>query len=221
MPGPISVIIPTLDSARHLPRALAPLVDGMSEGLIREVIVSDGGSADDTLAICDAAGCVLVSAEAGRAKQLIAGAAAAKGKWLLFLHPQTALARGWTEEVQLFLQFTEARKRAAVFKLAFDDKSAKSALFWARLRASAMKLPRGDQGLLISRFLYDGLAGYRDVVNEDIEFVRRVGGKRLVFLETEAVTSADGYRLRAGPAESVGMIARYFLGADPLELAKR
>lgn len=197
------------------------MVDGMADGLIREVIVSDGGSSDETRDIADAAGCTLISNEPGRAKQLLAGAACAKGKWLLFLHPQTSLARGWTDEVQMFLQFSEARKRAATFKLAFDDRSAKGLLFWARLRTQTMKLPRGDQGLLISRFLYDGLCGYRDVPNEDIEFARRIGGKRLMFLESEAVTSAEAYRLAASPAASVGMIARYFMGADPVELAKR
>ena len=221
MAGPISVIIPTLDSARHLPRALAPLVDGMHEGLIREVIVSDGGSQDETVEIADAAGCTVVSSEPGRARQLLNAVARAKGKWLLILHPQTALARGWTEEVALFLQFNEARKRAATFKLAFDDKSAKGVLFWARLRAQVMKLPHGDQGLLISRFLYDGLSGYRDTPNEDIDLARRIGGKRLVFLETEAVTSADAYRRAPNAAASVGMMARYFLGADPVEMAKR
>lgn len=221
MAAPISVIIPTLDSARDLPRALAPLLDGVQEALIREVIVSDGGSRDETLEIADAAGCVLVSGEAGRAKQVLNGIARAKGKWLLILYPHTTLARGWTDEVQLFLRFNEARKRAATFKLAFDDKSAKGALFWARLRAKVMKLPYGEQGLLVSRFLYDGLNGYRDVPYEDIDLVRRIGGKRLVFLDTEAVTSADRYRLGANPAANVGIMARYFMGADPVELAKR
>ncbi|MBX3430202.1 MAG: glycosyltransferase [Hyphomonadaceae bacterium] len=221
MAAPVSVIIPTLDSARHLPRALAPLVDGTQEGLIREVIVSDGGSRDETLEIADAAGCVLVSGKPGRAKQLLNGVAHAKGKWLLILHPQTSLARGWPEEVSLFLRFNEARKRAAVFKLAFDDHSAKGRLFWARLRANVMKMPHGDQGLLISRFLYDGLNGYRDVTHEDIDLARRIGAKRLVFLETEAFTSADKYRYAPNAAASVGMMARYFLGADPVELAKR
>ncbi len=139
----------------------------------------------------------------------------------MMLHPQTALARGWTDEVTLFLQFSEARKRAATFKLAFDDKSARGTLFWARLRANVMKLPRGDQGLLISRFLYDGLGGYRDIAHEDIEMARRIGGKRLMFLESEAATSADAYRDAVNPATSVGMMVRYFLGADPVELAKR
>lgn len=221
MAGPISVIIPTLDSARELPRALAPLVDGMAEGLIREVIVSDGGSKDETQEVADAAGCTLIDGPAGRAKQLLAGVARAKGKWLLILHPETALARGWTDEVQLFLRFSEARKRAATFKLSFDDKRAKGPLFWARLRAKMLKLPRGDQGLLISRFLYDGVGGFRDVAHEDIDFVRRIGGKRLMFLETEAVTAADNYRRAAGPSATVGMIVRHLLGADPVELTRR
>lgn len=221
MAGPISVVIPTLNAARALPRTLAPLVEGVSEGLIREVIAADGGSQDETLEIADAAGCTLVSGEAGRAKLLRTGAMRAKGKWLLFLHPGTALARGWTDDVRPFLQFNEARKRAATFKLAFDDKSARAALFWARVRAQVMKLPHGDQGLLISRFLYDGLNGYRDVAHEDVDLARRIGAKRLVFLESEAITSADNYRRTANPAETVGAITRYLLGADPLELAKR
>ncbi|WP_229255097.1 glycosyltransferase [Candidatus Viadribacter manganicus] len=204
-----------------MPHALAPLVDGMAEGLIREVIVSDGGSHDETVEIADAAGCSVIVGAPGRAKQLIAGAACAKGKWLFFLHPRTVLARGWTDEVQTFFQFSEGRKRAAVFKLAFNDRSAKGALFWARLRAQMMKLPHGDQGLLISRFLYDGLSGYRDMVHEDIDFARRIGAKRLVFLETEAVTSADAYRRAANPAATFGILTRYFLGADPVELAQR
>jgi hypothetical protein len=221
MAGVISVIIPTLNSGPSLPRCLAPLVDGMAEGLIREVLISDGGSRDETLEIADAAGCTLISGEAGRAALLRNGAARAKGKWLLFLHPETSLARGWTDEVQRFLSMPEARKRAAVFRLAFDDPSAKGALFWARLRARVMKLPRGDQGLLISRFLYDALNGYRDTAHEDIEFVRRIGGKRLVFLQSDAVSSAADYRRSEGAVQNIGLMARYLMGADPPELAKR
>jgi glycosyltransferase involved in cell wall biosynthesis len=214
MAGPISVVIPTLNAAADLPRALAPLVGGVTEGLIREVIVSDGGSRDETLEIADAAGCVLVSGEPGRAKLLRTGVARAKGKWLLFLHPVTALADGWTDEAQTFLSLPEARKRAGAFRLAFDDPRAKGALFWARLRVTVTRLPHGDQGLLISRFLYDALGGYRDLgYNEDIEFGRRLGAKRLVLLQTEAVTRA-ALHLRAN---NIGIMARHLLGADPVE----
>ena len=222
----ISVVIPTLNAAAHLPRALAPLVRGVTEGLVKQVIVADGGSSDDTVAIAEAAGCDVVASAPGRAKQLRAGAEASRANWLLFLHADTALAAGWVEEVQRFLDMPMARKRAAAFRFAFDDDSpaAKRAVFWTRLRARVMKLPYGDQGLLISRLLYDGLGGYPDLpLMEDVELVRRIGRRRLVLLETEAVTSAEKYRRDGWDKRAwrnLGLMARYLMGADPVELAK-
>lgn len=221
----ISVVIPTLNAAAHLPRALASLMPGVG-GIVKQVIVADGGSDDETRAIAEEAGCDIVAAERGRAKQLRAGADAAKGKWLLFLHADTALAPGWVEETQNFIATPQSRKRAAVYKLAFDDTSAQArrVVFWARMRARVMRLPYGDQGLLISRFLYDGLGGYPDMpLMEDVEIMRRIGPSRLVLLDTEAVTSAekyrrDGYDKRAW--RNLGLMARYLMGADPVELAK-
>jgi rSAM/selenodomain-associated transferase 2 len=209
-----------------LPRALAPLVQGAADGLIKHVIVADGGSQDDTVAIAEAAGCDVVTSAPGRAKQLRAGASAAKGSWLLFLHADTELAPGWVAEANRFMSQPQARKRAAAFRLAFDDDSpaARRVVFWARLRARVMKLPYGDQGLLISRFLYDALGGYPDLpLMEDVELVRRIGRKRLAILQTEAVTSADKYRRDGWDKRSwrnLGLMARYLLGADPIKLAK-
>ena len=222
----ISVVIPTLNAAAHLPRALAPLVQGAADGLIKHVIVADGGSQDDTIAIAEAAGCDVVTSPPGRAKQLRAGAGAAKGNWLLFLHADTELAPGWVAEADRFMSQPQARQRAAAFRLAFDDDSraARRVVFWAHLRARVMKLPYGDQGLLISRFLYDALGGYPDLpLMEDVELVRRIGRKRLVILQTEAVTSADKYRRDGWDKRSwrnLGLMARYLLGADPIKLAK-
>ncbi len=222
----ISVIIPTMNAASHLTRTLAPLAAGMTTRLIKEVIVADAGSEDDTLAIAEAAGCTIVRADRGRARQFRAGADIAKGKWLLFLHADTELSSGWAEETARFINAPQSRKRAAVFKLAFDDTSpeAQRVVFWARLRARVMKLPYGDQGLLISRFFYDGLGGYPDIpLMEDVEIVRRIGSRRLILFETQAVTSAekyrrDGYDKRAW--RNLGLMARYLMGADPVELAK-
>jgi rSAM/selenodomain-associated transferase 2 len=222
----ISVIIPTLNAAPHLPRTLQALVAGMTGGLVKEVIVVDGGSNDETLAIADAAGCTIAKAEPGRAKQLRTGVGVSKGKWLLFLHADTELATGWVEETARFLDAPQSRKKAAVYKLAFDDASAeaKRVVFWARLRARVMKLPYGDQGLLISRLFYDGIGGYPDIpLMEDVEIMRRIGPKQLVLLETQVVTSAEKYRRddhdkRA--LRNLGLMARYLMGADPIELAK-
>lgn len=220
----ISVIVPTFNDAANLPRALAPLVAGVG-GIVKEVIVADGGSADETLAIADAAGCNIVKAEGGRAKQMRAGAEVAKGKWLLFLHADTVLAPSWVEETERFINEPQSRKKAAVYKLALDETSreANRVVFWARLRGRVMKVPYGDQGLLISRFFYDGLGGYPDVPQmEDVEIMRRIGPQRLVQFETQAVTSAEKYR-REGPKRgwrNLGLLARCLTGADPVELAK-
>lgn len=222
----ISVVIPTLDAAAYLPRTLEPLVDGVARGLIKQVVVADGGSTDRTLEIAEAAGCDIVRAERGRAKQLRAGAAAAKAKWMLFLHADTVLSPGWIEEAERFLSSAQSHMRAAAFKLAFDDvsPSARRVVWWARQRAKWLKLPYGDQGLLISRFFYEASGGYSDLpIMEDVEFVRRLGADRIVLLETEAVTSADKYR-RDGfdrrAWRNLVLTLRYLLGADPVELAK-
>lgn len=222
----ISVVIPTLNAARHLPRALAPLVQGVHEGLVKQVIVADGGSTDETLEIADAAGCDIVSGAPGRAKQLRAGAAASRANWILFLHADTALMPNWVGEAQRFMNQPQARTRAAAFRLAFDDDSeaARRVVFWARMRARVMKLPYGDQGLLISRLLYDAVGGYPDLpLMEDVELARRIGPKRLTILDTDAVTSADKYRRDGWDKRAwrnLGLMARYLMGADPVELAK-
>lgn len=222
----ISVIIPTFDAARRLPRALAPLVAGAARGLVKQVIVTDGGSTDDTIAIAEAAGCEVVVGEKGRAKQLRAGAAAAKANWFLFLHADTELGPGWVGEAERFMGAAHAHMRAGAFRLAFDDASlqARWVAFWARVRADVMKLPYGDQGLLISRFLYECVGGYPDLpLMEDVEIVRRLGAKRLVLLRTEAVTSAEKYRRDGYVRRSwrnLTLTARYLMGADPAVLAR-
>jgi len=221
----ISVVIPTLDDARHLPRALAPLVHGVQAGLVKQVIVADGGSRDETLEIAEAAGCDIVVSAPGRAKQMRAGALASRANWLLFLHADTALGPNWVSEAHRHMSLPQARKRAATFRLALDDDSAvaKRIVFWARLRARVMKLPYGDQGLLISRLLYDALGGYPDQpAMEDVEIARRIGRHRLAILNTEAVASAEKYRRDANlhALRNLSMMARYFMGADPVELAK-
>jgi glycosyltransferase involved in cell wall biosynthesis len=188
----ISVIISALNSARVLPRALSPLVDGVAHGIVKQVIVSDGGSRDETLEIADAAGCDMVTGEAGRVEQMRAGVTLAKAPWLLFLPATTALAPGWPNEVERFLTHPNARYRAAVFKLVFDSDAGGVDLAWARFRSNWLKLPYAAQGLLISRALCDAHGGYR------ADIARRIGGRRLYILEAEAVTQREAVRESSG-----------------------
>jgi len=220
----ISVVIPTLNAAKSLPHALSPLIGGVIADLVKQVIVVDGGSTDETLALADAVGCEIVHSLRGRGPQLMAGAAAATGSWLLFLHADTVLAEDWISEAQRHVR--SGKERAAAFRFAFDDDglAARHAAFWVDLRCVLFKLPYGDQGLLISRKLYDALGGFRPLpLMEDVDFVRRIGRARLSLLRAKAFTSAEKYRRDGYMRRSLHnlfLLARYLTGADPADLEK-
>jgi glycosyltransferase involved in cell wall biosynthesis len=190
----ISVIIPTLNAERSLPRCFDSLIAAAVRGVVREVIVADGGSADATLEIADAAGAHIVQTKKGRGLQLAAGAAIAKSDWLLFLHPDTALEQGWENEVESFIgQSAIERPRAAVFRFALEDfgATARRAEAKASVRTVLFALPYGDQGLLLPKRLYQKIGGYRALADmEDADIVRRVGRRRLVGLRSRAINMA-------------------------------
>ena len=196
----ISVIIPTLNAERYLAETLAALVPAAVDGLIREAIVVDGGSSDRTAAIVDAAGADLVRGGGGRGSQLAAGAARARFSWLLFLHADTVLAPGWEREASQFMERVDSGARpvaAAAFRFALDDMGARPRVLerLVALRCAALRLPYGDQGLLIPERLYAEIGGYRPLpLMEDVDLVRRLGRRRLVMLASRAVTSAERFR---------------------------
>ena len=194
----ISVIVPTDNAERLLPRCFDSLIAGAVRGVVREVIVTDAGSSDGTLAIADAAGAHVVHSRKNRGAQLADGAATAKGDWLLFLHPETALEPGWEMEAESFISQAEMeRPRAAAFRFALDDfgGEARRAEAKAALRTALFALPYGDQGLLIPKRLYKKLGGYRALADlEDADLVRRIGRRRLVSLRARAVNVARPHK---------------------------
>lgn len=225
MPAPVSIIIPAYNAERVLPLCLASLMPGLETGLIREVILVDGGSEDQTRRLAEGSGAtVLTAPETGRAAQLRHGAEAARGDWLLFLHADTALSRDWAERTQSHI--AARADQAAAFTLAYrsDHPMAKVVARRANWRARTLGLPYGDQGLLISARLYAEVGGYPDTpFMEDVKIVRALGKKRLTLLSAEARTDAskydrDGWRKRAW--RNAFLMTRYFLGASPEKLAK-
>ena len=224
------VVIPTLDAVAYIEATVMALAEGRGNeagaGLIRKVLVVDGGSRDDTVARASQAGARVIASPNGRGPQLAAGAVAGVGDWLLFLHADTRLEPGWSGPVAAFIQAEGAQDRAAVFTLAFDDQSvhARALARFANWRARKLALPYGDQGLVISRRLYDRLGGYRPLpLMEDVDLVRRLGRARLVHLDAVAVTSAQRYR-RSGwwprVARNLAVLALYFLGVPPTLLKR-
>ena len=99
MRAPISVIIPTRNAQESLPSLLSSLYEGMTAGLICEVIVSDGGSLDETCKIADQSGAAIVKGRASRGGQVARACAEAQGNWLLILHADCILPKGWSDVV--------------------------------------------------------------------------------------------------------------------------
>ena len=196
----ISVIIPTFNAEKNLAACLTALVPACVEGLVREVIVVDGGSDDKTLAIADQSGAIVVSAERGRGAQLKAGAAKSRFSWMLFLHADTMLDVGWEREAAQFMERVDTGAlppKAAHFRFRLDDLGVAPRVIetGVALRTGLFRLPYGDQGLLIPRALYQEAGGYSDLpIMEDLEFMRRLGRSRIMSLRSCAVTSAARYR---------------------------
>ncbi|PVA11380.1 glycosyl transferase [Pelagivirga sediminicola] len=218
----LSVIVPVLDAEEPLPALLQGLMAGVEAGLIRELILTDGGSRDGTRRIAEAAGAIWVTGPASRGGQLRRGVAAAGGAWLLVLHADTVLPEGWVQAALAQM----ADGRPGYFRLSFDARGAAPWVVaaWANLRARLFRLPYGDQGLLISRAEYDAAGGYPDIpLMEDVALARRLG-RRLRMMPLAVQSSAarylrDGW-LRRG-ARNLWLLARYLMGADPDALRKR
>ena len=221
MPAHLSIVIPVLNAGDALPGLLDSLLPGVAQGVIREVIVSDGGSSDATLQMARDAGCEIVKGSAGRGGQLCRGADVARGDWLMFLHADTRLPPGWAGAVCTHLD----PEQAAYFRLAFrsDAVMARVTAAWANLRSRLFGLPYGDQGMLISRALYDAVGGYADMpLMEDVALARQLRGRMVMLAET---VTTDGRRYEQGGwvrrgARNLWTLARYLAGADPTKLAQ-
>jgi rSAM/selenodomain-associated transferase 2 len=198
--GMISVVIPTLNAQERLAFSFNSLIPAAIEGIVSEVIVADGGSSDSSERIADAAGATFLKCAAGRGGQLRAGAQAARGRWLLFLHADTALEPGWEIEATNFIRDVEHGERAdsaAAFRFALDDRGFKPRYLElaVAMRCAVLRMPYGDQGLLISRNLYDSIGGFRPIpLMEDVDLLRRLGRGRIAMLDARAVTSARRYK---------------------------
>jgi rSAM/selenodomain-associated transferase 2 len=214
----LSIVIPALNASATLADCLAAL-HGTDE-----IIVVDGRSSDDTPQIAIRAGAKLIEATRSRGTQLHAGATAASGDWLLFLHADTLLGEAWRSAVAAHV--ASASDHAGYFDLALDDRAWQARLIerGVRVRVRLLALPYGDQGLLISRRLYSQLGGFRPLpLMEDVDLARRIGKHRLRRLDATALTSAERWR-RDGwfrrSTRNLICLALYAIGVSPDRIAR-
>ena len=221
MPAPISIIIPTLNSETDLIETLGSLFEGIENNLIRELIISDGGSTDKTKFIANEVGAIIVEGSYGRGQQISKGVDKSQGDWILILHADTSLSLDWSVKL---LQKID-KNFAYHFKLKFKSKSffARILEYWAQIRSKFLSLPYGDQGFLIHRDLLDTVGEFPKIpIMEDVALAGKLKGK-IKSLDMIAHTSAEKYHKNGWLRQSMTnffIVTQYRLGKDPYQLSK-
>lgn len=187
----VSIILPVLNEAAALPALLDALLRHQLADGRAELIVVDGGSTDDTVSIAEAFGRV-VQAPRGRARQMNAGAAVARGEVLLFLHADTQLPPHALDVIERALRRPEVVGGA--FRVRFDTAATAYRLVAASItwRGQLRHVFTGDQAYAIRRDAFAAVGGFPDQpLMEDLEIVRRLQRKgRFVLLPGVVTTSA-------------------------------
>ena len=216
----LSIIIPTLNEAAVLPATLTA-VSGCP-GV--EVVVADGGSSDDTCRIASDAGAKVLQVDGGRSGQLNAGAAASSGDILLFLHADTILPNAYEDVVRQTLD--DPGTVAGAFSFRTDSERFRMRLveLGTNIRSRILQMPYGDQGLFLTRRIFDQSGGFPGMpLMEDFEFVRSLRRRgRIATVPEVAVTSGRRWQdlgvLRTLLINQM-VIAAYLAGKSPEHLA--
>lgn len=215
----LSVIIPALHEAEGIGRLLAHL-RSMACPVDLEPVVVDGAPERDTLAAMGDPGALAVPSPRGRARQMNAGAAAASGDVLLFLHADTLLPEGGLADA--WSMASTGRCQVGAFRHGFDDERPLHDLVSRinDLRAQGMRAPWGDQAIFARRDAFEALGGYPEVeVMEDIALMAEVrrARMRVAFVPKRVRTSTRRFDAEGGillgVARDLAIVTLYWLGA--------
>lgn len=214
----ISIIIPVLNEEAYLGLVLQQISGESAHQGALEVLVVDGGSTDQTVAVAKANGAKVVHSEKGRAKQMNLGAQQASGSILYFLHVDTLPPPHFDAHI---LKAVQEGHQAGCFRMRFDDDRPFLRFFGWCTRINLLICRGGDQSLFIRSTLFAELGGFDTAytVYEDNEFIGRIY-KRVPFkvLPSRVTTSARRYRKKGMVRLQFhfGIIhLKHFLGAGP------
>jgi len=219
-PG-VSVIIPALNEQE----AIAPTVAAALAAPGAEVLVVDGGSSDATMRRAREAGARVISASKGRARQMNAGATAARGETLLFLHADTLLPPGWWREVARLLALPGVAAGAFSFRLDRRPAGLRFIELSVALRCRLGAMPYGDQGLFMTRRAFQAVGGFPELpIMEDCEMVRRLRSQgRLALSPAPAVTSSRRWQKKGVLATTLVnflVVGAFYAGFSPTLLRR-
>jgi len=220
----LSIIIPALDEAEALPRLLEQLAPARERGA--EIIVVDGGSSDDTVALAEAAGARMVHAERGRAQQLQAGIDASAGEALWLLHADSDIDP--FADQHIVWNLAEYGRLWGWFSLRLDSRQwlLRVVARAINIRSRLSGIATGDQGIFVLRAALERSGGVpMQPLMEDVELCVRLNelGPPQVLLKR--ITSSARHWQRRGVLPTILLMWRlrlaYAMGADPADLAKR
>ena len=217
----ISIIMPVLNEAELVERSLAAIEKTPD----LEIVVVDGGSQDGTVELAKAANVKVFSAPAGRARQMNAGAAAATGEILLFLHADTRLPAGF--EMLVHQSLERPGSVAGAFRLQIDGsmpclRAIELGVNW---RSRLLGLPYGDQAIFLPATVFKEIGGFPDLpIMEDFELIGRLKRRgRIAIAPARAITSARRWqKLGIWKTTAINQlaIAAYLLGVSPHRIAR-
>ena len=218
-PG-LSVIIPTLNEAADIAETIAQVRRADEV----EVIVADGRSTDATVEIARAHGARVVIADPGRGGQMNAGAEAARGEYLLFLHADTRPPMGYDMYIRAALESDNVAVGAFELGIEAPGRALRVIEWGANLRSRRAKMPYGDQAIFTRQEIFSRVGGFPDLpLMEDVELVRRlkkVG--RLVIVPRKVSTSARRWQsmgvIKTWIVNQLAMAAMY-VGVSPEAIA--
>ena len=168
-----SIIIPTYNEADGIAETISSIHTANSRHVV-EIIVVDGGSSDDTIAIAENCGAFVVKSERkGRAAQLNKGASVAKYEILYFLHADSIPPIDFTSKI---LNAYNQQIHSGCFRLAFDYNHwfLKANAWFTRFDVNAVRF--GDQSLFVTKQVFEKAGGFREdlLMMEDQEIIHRI-----------------------------------------------
>jgi rSAM/selenodomain-associated transferase 2 len=185
----ISIIIPTYNEEAIISRSLQTILSITKNKAMVEIIVSDA-STDQTANIVSEFAVTLCKSTKGRARQMNAGAAVARGDILYFLHADTVPPVTFIEDIRTAVT---AGKKAGCFRMNFDDENPILALYGWFTRVPLQLCRGGDQSLFIEMSLFTTIKGFDEslTIMEDINIINRIRHNTKFHIITNQVTTSS------------------------------